>query len=90
MRGAAEGRLLAADVAARRGSARLAQQLREAALALVVAGQEANPEKRLLAVEARALLALNRTAKARPIVERLTKLGYRHPTLMRVVKQSTG
>jgi eukaryotic-like serine/threonine-protein kinase len=90
MRGAAEGRLLAADVAARRGSARLAQQLREAALALVVAGQEANPEKRLLAVEARALLALNRTAEARPIVERLTKLGYRHPTLMRVVKQSTG
>ena len=68
-RRAAEGRLLAADVAARRGNARLAQQLREAALALVVAVRETNPEKRLLAVEARALLALNRTAEALPIVE---------------------
>ena len=87
MRRAAEGRLLAADVAARRGNARLAQQLREAALALVVSGQETNPEKRLLAVQARALLALNRTAEARPIVERLTSLGYRHPTLMRVVRR---
>jgi eukaryotic-like serine/threonine-protein kinase len=86
MRRAADGRLLAADVAARRGNARSAEQLREAALALVVSGQEANPEKRLLAVQARALLALNRTAEAGPIVERLTSLGYRHPTLMRVVR----
>jgi len=83
MRGAAEGRLLAADVAARRGNARQAQQLRDTALAMVVSSQEANPEKRLLAVQARALLALNRTAEARPIVERLTRLGYRHPTLMK-------
>ena len=85
-RKAAEGRLLAADVAARRGNAQFAQQLREAALALVVSGQEANPEKRLLAVQARALRALNRTAEAGPIVERLTSLGYRHPTLMRLVR----
>jgi len=84
-RRAAEGRLLAADVAARRGDMRQAQQLRETALAIVVSSQEANPEKRLLAVEARALLALNRAAEARPIVERLTRLGYRHPTLMRAV-----
>jgi tetratricopeptide (TPR) repeat protein len=88
-RRAAEGRLLAADVAARRGNVQLAQQLREAALGLVVAGQETNPEKRLLAVQARALLTLNRTAEARPIVERLMRLGYRHPALMRVVKQRT-
>ena len=85
-RRAAEGRLLPADVAARRGNARLAQQLREAALALVVSGQDANPEKRLLAVQARALLTLNRTAEAGPIVERLTSLGYRHPTLMRLAR----
>jgi hypothetical protein len=78
--------LLAADVAARRGNARLAQQLREASLALVVSGQEANPEKRLLAVQARALLALNRAAEAGPIVERLTSLGYRHRMLMRLVE----
>jgi tetratricopeptide (TPR) repeat protein len=84
-RRAAEGRLLAADVAARRGDMRQAQQLRETALAIVVSSQEANPEKRLLAVQARALLALNRRAEARPIVERLTRLGYRHPTLMRAV-----
>jgi eukaryotic-like serine/threonine-protein kinase len=82
-RRAAEGRLLAADVAARRGDARRAQQLRETALAMIVSSQEANPEKRLLAVQARALLALNRVAEARPIVERLTSLGYRHPTLMK-------
>ncbi len=87
MRRAADGRLLAADVATRRGNARSAQELREAALALVVSGQEANPEKRLLAVQARALLALNRAADARPIVERLTSLGYRHPTLMKLVVQ---
>ncbi|HEY5616926.1 MAG TPA: protein kinase [Vicinamibacterales bacterium] len=90
MRRAADGRLLAADVAARRGNARSAQELREAALALVVSGQETNPEKRLLAVQARALLALNRTAEARPIVERLTSLGYRHPSLMKLVVQRKG
>jgi serine/threonine-protein kinase len=84
-RTAAEGRLLAADVAARRGDARQAQQWRQSALAMVGSSQEANPEKRLLAVQARALLALNRRAEARPIVERLTRLGYRHPTLMRAV-----
>jgi eukaryotic-like serine/threonine-protein kinase len=84
-RRAAEGRLLAADVAARRGNGGIARQLREAALDLVVSSQEANPEKRLLAVQARALLALNRTAEARPIVERLTRLGYRHPTFVNAV-----
>jgi serine/threonine-protein kinase len=89
-RRAAEGRLLAADVAARRGDAQRAQQLRETALALVTTGRETNPEKRLLAVEARALLALNRTAEARPIIDKLTSLGYLHPTLMRAVKHSTG
>jgi len=88
MRRAADGRLLAADIAAKRGNARAAEQLREAALALVVSGQEANPEKRLLAVQARALLALNRTGEARPIVERLTSLGYRHPTLLRLAQQN--
>ena len=87
MRRAADGRLLAADVAARRGNARGAEQLREAALALVVSGQDANPEKRLLAVQARALLALNRAVDAGSIVERLTNLGYRHPTLMRLVRR---
>jgi tetratricopeptide (TPR) repeat protein len=87
-RRAAEARLLAADVAARRGDARQAQQLRETALTMVVSSQEANPEKRLLAVQARALLALNRAAEARPIVERLTSLGYRHPTLMKAVESS--
>jgi hypothetical protein len=51
---------------------------------MVVSGQEANPEKRMLAVQARALLSLNRTAEADPIVARLTSLGYRHPTLMRL------
>jgi tetratricopeptide (TPR) repeat protein len=87
-RRAVEGRLLAADVVTRRGNARLAQQLREAALALVVAGRASNPEKSLLALEARALLSLNRAAEARPIVERLTSLGYRHPTLMKAVAMS--
>jgi hypothetical protein len=77
--------LLAADVASGRGNAQLAKELREAALALVLARRGPNPEKQLLALEARALLALNRAAEARPIVERLTHLGYRHPTLMRAV-----
>jgi serine/threonine-protein kinase len=88
MRRAADGRLLAADVATRRGNARSAEQLREAALALVVSGQESNPEKRLLAVQARALLALNRKTEAGPIVDRLTSLGYRHPTLIRLAQQN--
>ena len=82
-RKAAEGRLLAANVAIRGGNARLAQQLREAALELVTSGRETAPEKGLLSVQARALLALNRVAEARPIVERLTSLGYRHPSLMK-------
>jgi tetratricopeptide (TPR) repeat protein len=87
-RRAAEGRLLAADVAARRGNTAQAKQLRESALALVVSGQEANPEKRLLAVQARALLALNRKTEAGPIVDRLTSLGYRHPALIRLAQQN--
>jgi len=78
-----EERLLAADVADRHGNVQLARERREAALAVVVTGRDSNPEKRLLALEARALLALNRVAEARPIVERLTRLGYRHPTLMK-------
>jgi tetratricopeptide (TPR) repeat protein len=87
---AAEERLLAANIAGRRGDARLAQQLREGALALVVARRVTSPEKVLLALEARALLSLNRMAEARPIIERLTTLGYRHPTLMRAVAMSRG
>ena len=65
-----------------------AHQLREAVLSLVVAGGSTNPEKGLLALKARALLDLNRAAEARPIVERLTSLGYRHPTLMKAVASS--
>jgi hypothetical protein len=80
--------LLAADVAARRGNAQSAEQLREAALALVVSGQEANPEKRLLAVQARALLGLSRKTEAGPIVQRLMSLGYRHPTLTKLAQDN--
>jgi hypothetical protein len=65
-------------------------RLREEALALVVSGQEANLDKRLLAVQARALVALNRTDEVRPIVERLTRLGYRHPTFVKEVVQGSG
>ena len=60
-----------------------------AALMMVVSGQEANPEKRFLAVQARALLALNRTAEASPIIERLASVGYRHPTLMKHVRSKS-
>jgi hypothetical protein len=53
-----------------------------------VSGQETIPEKRFLAVQGRALLALNRMAEAKPIVDRLARLGYHHPTLSRLVQQN--
>src|SRR5262249_16868369 len=78
---AAEGRLLGGDAAARVGSRESARERREAALALVPPGGGQAIEKRALAVTARALLSLDRMDEARPLVERLFALGYRHPTL---------
>ena len=72
--------VLGAAIAARRGHAARAIQMREAALALV-----ANPaatDKRLTATRARTLLALGRVDDAAPLVERLFAAGYRHPVLV--------
>ena len=78
---AAEGLLLAADVAARRGDRAAARRWRESALALLPDTAQVI-EKRATALRARALLALERIDEARPIVEGLLKLGYRHPSLV--------
>jgi tetratricopeptide (TPR) repeat protein len=83
---AAEGRLLAGDVAERRGNVNIARETRESALALV-ASDAPVIDKRVLAVKARALIALNRIDEARPIVERLIHLGYRHPMLLNVWRE---
>ena len=87
---AAEGRLLAADVAARRGNTRQALQLREAALSLVGPTSDTNADKRILATRARTLISLDREREAAPLVERLTRLGYRHPMLMKNIVQNPG
>ena len=87
---AAEARLLAADVAARRGDGGRARERREAALALLAATSQSNVGKRILATQARALLALGRMPDAGPIVERLTRLGYLHPTLMKMWRAKAG
>ena len=67
--------------AARRGDRAAARRWREAALAFVPDTAQAI-EKRSAALRARALLALGRIDEARPIVERLLALGYRHPSLV--------
>lgn len=79
----ADGRLLAAEVIAARENAAGAVRLREAALALVARGGVT--DRRVIATRVRALLTLNRQAEAAPLVERLTRLGYRHPVFMRSV-----
>ncbi len=75
-------RLVAADVAARSGQAAVARRLRESALQTVrsVSGTR---ETSTRAVEARALLALGLVDEARPIVDDLDRLGYRHHQLAR-------
>jgi len=84
---AAEARLLAADAAIKRGRPEEATTAREAALALVA--KTGPVEKRMLALQARALLTLGRTSEARPILARLQALSYRHPSLMTLVGEKT-
>ena len=79
-----------ADVAESRGEGARARMLREAALALVSIGEPEASGKWTLATRARALLAMNRLEEARPIVDRLTARGYRHPTLMKLWEQTKG
>jgi serine/threonine-protein kinase len=87
---AAEGRLVAAAVHAARREAAQARSLREAALALASGGSTAYKDKRLLAATARALLALDRIDDARPLVAELTRLGYRHPSLLNDWRAKSG
>ena len=77
-----EARLLAADVFAARGNHTRARELRESALSTILARPEAGSDLRMSAIRAIALLGLGRVDEARPIVEHLIELGYRHPTLM--------
>jgi tetratricopeptide (TPR) repeat protein len=85
----AEGRLLAADAAQRAGDATGAATLREAALS-AARGVPGTRNKRVRAVEARALIALGRIAEAKPIVTELWQEGYRHPVLVREWKAKGG
>jgi eukaryotic-like serine/threonine-protein kinase len=86
----AEAKLLAADIAERAGDAAAARRLRESVLTLLPVTTTGALEKRAMATTARALLALGRVSEARPLVERLTALGYRHPTLLRLAKEKGG
>ena len=85
----AETRLLAADVAERSGDLAAAQRLRESVLTLLPVTTTGALEKRAMATTARALLVLGRVSEARPLVERLVSLGYRHPTLMTLLQEKS-
>ena len=74
-RWAAEARLAAADIAERHHDRSEASRLRESAITLVTGGN-APLEKEVLALQARALLALGRVEEARPVVARLLAQGY--------------
>jgi tRNA A-37 threonylcarbamoyl transferase component Bud32/tetratricopeptide (TPR) repeat protein len=87
---AAEGRLLAADAAEQRGDIPRAHHLREQALALLPVTMTGSADRRALDISARALIGLNRTAEARPIVERLVAGGYSHPALMKQWEKKGG
>ena len=88
----AESRLLAAEAGMRRGLSDRARTLREAAVTLVPTNAAGSIEKRLLAAAARGQLALGRSEEARPIVERLIRLKYRHPAFVEALegKSTTG
>jgi eukaryotic-like serine/threonine-protein kinase len=76
---AAEGRLLQAAVSARVPDRKRFVSESSAALALL---ETAIPDRRTIALRARALIALNRIDEARPLVEHLIATGYRHPALL--------
>ena len=78
----AEAKLVAADVASARGDRARARELRESAVATIMGRPEASSDLRMAAIRATALVGLNRVEEARPIVEHLNALGYRHPELM--------
>jgi hypothetical protein len=81
---AAESRLLAAEARARAGRPDEARQLREEVLTLAAA-DKGLADKSRQALTARALLALNRPGEARDAIERLSRMGYRHPALAQAV-----
>jgi tetratricopeptide (TPR) repeat protein/predicted Ser/Thr protein kinase len=82
----AEAQLLGADVAERRGNISSARAQRDSALSLVTSN-DGSMETRALAVRARALLALHKVDDARPFIATLERRGYRHPALMKDVRE---
>jgi serine/threonine-protein kinase len=84
----AEARLASADVSDRRRERAEAIRLRESVLTLLGAGG-APADKETLALQARALLGLGRTAEAQPAVARLLAQEYRHPSLMKLIVQGS-
>ena len=88
-RALAEGRLAAAEAAERSGDRAGALTLRESALS-VVRSVLTSKSKRVIATQARALIALGRLDEARPIVTELLRMNYRQPLLIQAWKAKGG
>lgn len=65
-----------------------AKTLRERCLDAIDAVKSGNNDPRLLALKARALLALRRESAAQPVIEKLNTSGYRDPAFVKVLRQA--
>jgi eukaryotic-like serine/threonine-protein kinase len=88
-RAAADASLALGTALSQSGDARGAHDAWVQAVALEDSITRVDPETELLAVQAAALLHLNEREEAKPIVEELAHRGYRRPTFVRLVREST-
>ncbi|MEO7073413.1 MAG: hypothetical protein ABI300_10810, partial [Rhodanobacter sp.] len=80
----ASAKLLLADASADASSAR---RLRDEALAATQSATAGESDPRLLALQAEALLGLQRNAEAKPVIEHLWGIGYRDPALLAMLQR---
>jgi eukaryotic-like serine/threonine-protein kinase len=80
----AVAKLLLADAGS---DAPSAQRLRNEALQVTQSAKSHDSDPRLLALQVEALLGLQRSADAKPVIERLWGLGYRDPALLTALQR---
>ena len=88
-RAAADASVALGTALLRSGDKRGAHDAWVHAVALEDSITRADPETELLAVQAAALMQLGEREEAGPIVEELSRRGYRRPTFVRLVREST-
>jgi len=88
-RAAADASVTLGTALSRSGDARGAHDAWVHAIAVEDSITRVDPETELIAVQAAALLHLGEREEAKPLVEELAHRGYRRPTFMRLVRESS-